>query len=174
VPGRLDGLRSAVDAVADARSALHAAIREAHEAGERVQAIADATGYSRQRIYQIVGPKPKADWRETAETRLAELDARWNALVDQVAEVERPPDAHIKRENAKRNGRRGKDARKGLKPRPSVLQEARSFAESKLLRVLLDHAQDARVVAIVAEIDEAHALRQALEAAYDRSLGIAD
>ena len=168
-------LQKAVQAVTDAREELHAAIREAVESGEKVTDVAKTTKYTRQRIYQIVGPKPKLEpSRKAMEARLAELDTRWELLVSELAEVERPPDAYIRRETAKRNGRRGKDARRGLPARATVAQETRSFAEAQLLNAIRKNPQDASVVILVRELDEANALRQSLEASYDSSLGITD
>jgi hypothetical protein len=54
-------LQKAVQAVTDAREELHAAIREAVESGDKVIDVANATGYTRQRIYQIIGPKTKLE-----------------------------------------------------------------------------------------------------------------
>lgn len=156
---------------AEYRSALQAARDSGLSAGD----IAPAAGVTRQAVLKLTSaPDVTYQWRAKAEARLAELDDRWERLVDEIAEMERPPDAHIQRENAKRNARRGKDARKGLRRRPSVLEEARAFAESKLLRTLRDHRDDPRIQTVLAEIDEANALRNALEACFDRSLGIAD
>jgi hypothetical protein len=153
------------------RAALQAARAAGHSAGE----IAGPAGVTRQAVLKATtAPETSEQWRAKAETRLAELDARWEALVDTVAEGNRPPDSYIRQVNAKRNGRRGKDARKGLARRPSVLEEARAFSETQLLRTLRDHPQDPRIAVVLRELDEAHAIRNSLEAAFDRSLGIAD
>lgn len=153
------------------RSALQAARDAGHSAGD----IAGPAGVTRQAVLKATSPPvASVQWRRKAEARLAELDSRWDSLVDALAATDRPPDQWMQRENAKRNGRRGKDARKGLRRRPSVLEEARAFAESKLLRTIRDHPQDPRVALVLRELDEAEAIRQALEASFDRSLGIAD
>jgi DNA-binding phage protein len=168
-------LQKAVQAVTDAREELHTAIREAVESGQRVVDVAEATGYTRQRVYQIVGPKTERNpSREVMEARLAELDTRWELLVNEVAAVDKPPAEWIARETAKRNSRRGIEARRGLPARPTVLGEARAAAESKLLRTLHDHAQDPRIVTVLAEILEANRLRESLDSLNDRALGITD
>jgi hypothetical protein len=170
-------VKRAAEAKRRAEQEYRSALQDARAAGHSAAEIAGPAGVTRQAVLKTTVPPPReseAQWRAKAEARLEELDARWEALVDKMAEVERPPDSYIRRETAKRNGRRGKDARKGLRPRPTVLQEARSFAESKLLRALRNHLEDPSVRLVLAELDEAHAIRNALEASFDRSLGIAD
>jgi hypothetical protein len=156
------------------RSALQAARNAGHSAAEIAKSAGVTRQAARQALLRLNVPPTHEPSRETMEARLAELDSRWELLIDELAEVERPPDAYMRRETAKRNGRRGKDARKGLASRPTVGQETRSFAEAKLLSALRRNPNDARVVALVRELDEANALRQALEAGYDSSLGITD
>jgi hypothetical protein len=164
-------LVDAVQAVTAAREGLNAAIVAAVESGQKVTDVAEATGLSRQRIYQIVGGKPRAKVSKP-EARLAELDKRWEALVDQVAAVEAPPSEYVKRETAKRNGRRGIDKRAGRPAKLTIIQETRIVAERKLLHTLRDHPEDPAVVALLAEIREAEAIRQSLEASFDQALGI--
>lgn len=168
----LDRVARAADSLAESERERRASLVAARAEGHSLRALAAAAGLTPEGVRKILAASDV--WRAKAERRLDELDGRWNALVDVLAEVERPPDAYIRRETAKRNGRRGKDARKGLRPRPTVAQETRTFAESKLLRALRDHPEDPSAVIVLAELAEAEAIRQALEAAYDRSLGIAD
>ena len=167
-------VKRAAEAKRRAELEYRSALQAARDAGHSATEIAGPAGVTRQAVLKTTVRPSEADWQAKAEARLAELDARWEALVDRMAEVERPPDAYIRRETAKRNGRRGKDARKGLRPRPTVLEETRAFAETKLLNALRNHPHDPSVRIVVAEIDEAHALRNALEACFDRSLGITD
>src|SRR6266852_1052563 len=163
-------VKRAAEAKRRAELEYRSALQAARDAGHSAAEIASPASVTRQAVLKTtVTPKPsEADWQAKAEARLAELDARWEALVTKLAEVERPPDAYIRRETAKRNGRRGKDARKGLRPRPTVLEETRAFAETKLLNALGNHPEDPSVRVVVAEIDEAHAIRNALEASFDR------
>jgi hypothetical protein len=166
-------VKRAADLRRRADEEYRASLQAARDSGLSAGDIAKPAGVTRQAVLKLTSaPSPTYQWRVKAEARLAELDDRWEHLVDEIAEMERPPDAHIKRENAKRNGRRGKDARKGLRRRPSVLEEARAFAEAKLLRTLHQHRDDIGVQRVVAEIAEAAALRDSLERCYDRSLGI--
>lgn len=168
-------VRRAAETKRQAEDEYRLALQAARDAGHSAAEIAAPAGVTRQAVLKATtAPTVSHQWRAKAEARLAELDARWELLVDALAETDRPPDNWMRWENAKRNGRRGKDARKGLARRPSVLEEARAFAESKLLRTLRDNAYDPRVRLVLGELDEAHAIRDALEACFDRSLGIAD
>jgi hypothetical protein len=167
-------VKRAAEARRRAEEEFRAALQAARDAGHSGAKIAQQVGenFTRQAVLKAT-VAPTGPSREAMEARLAELDARWDALVGKVAEVERPPDSYVKRETAKRNSRRGVESRRGLPPRATVLAETRVHAERKLLCTLRDHPEDSRVVAIVAEIVEAGAIRERLEASFDRSLGIA-
>jgi hypothetical protein len=175
MPKRTDPLarvERAAEAKRRAELEYRSALQAARDAGHSAAEIASPAGVTRQAVLKTTVAPQEADWQAKAEARLAELDSRWQLLVDKVAAMDKPPDAWIKLETAKRNGRRGIESRRGLPPRLTVLAEARVCAERKLLCTLRDHPEDSRVVAIVAEIIEAEAIRQRLEASYDRSIGL--
>ena len=181
VSSDLTALRQSRGALDKAQSDLRAGILRAHAEGARVAEIAEASGYTRQRIYQMLaqaGPD-EAGMR----ARLAELDAKWDALVDTLADGFMPGDA--KAEQARRNVLNGRIDRaqngvtrsgrrsgsvspvRGMRKLPTVRAEARDRAESKLLRLLQDKVGEPRLDAIRLELDEAASLRENLAALED-------
>lgn len=144
----------------DARSSLRQCIVEAYEQGEGASAIADAAGLSRQRVYQILEEEGVREKRMRA--RLAELDARYDQLVDALAAGEGKP-GDYKRVTAIQNGMNRKLSRRGVGWDP-VSVTLRNHAESKLLSVLEHRRHEPVVQRILAEIDEAALLRQKLTA----------
>lgn len=159
----LDTVRGATAEADAAKARVRDAIVEAHAAGESAIAIAAAAGLTRQRVYQLVAEASAAETRDRA--RLAELDTRYERLVDKLAAGEgRAGD--YKRVTALQNGQARKLARRGI-VQPTVKQMLRSHAESKLLAVL-DHRTDEPVVqGIRRDLDEAAALRKRFAALDD-------
>lgn len=189
MPSSLDGLREAAAVHAAAVSSLHAAeaerlrlLRAARAEGVSLARLAAAAGLSRQRVFQLVGcaepapaaePEPVPVFDEAAaRARVAEVDSKWSALVDRLAEVEKPSADFVRWETAKRNGRRGVRARRGLPAVPTVLAEVRGYAESKVLRFLSDNRGVVWVDRVVAELDEAYILRKRLESLDDARAGL--
>lgn len=155
----------------------------AKDAGRSVIEIAATAGITRSAVYQIIEGerKRRAGNETTMAARLGELDARWDALVDSVAETFMPADPRA--EQAIRNGTNAKAKRtlagvtragkaSGSVGRyrvvlPTVRREARNLAESKILRMLEHRGSEVIVRRIVAEIDEAALLREQLTALRD-------
>jgi transcriptional regulator with XRE-family HTH domain len=179
----MDAVRDAASAKREAEASYRGALVAAKAEGRSVAEIAKAAGVTRSAVYQVLrGEAKRQATDETAMTaRLAVLDARWDALVDAVSETFMPADPRA--EQAIRNGTNAKAKRtlagvnrsgkaSGSIGRhrvilPTVRQEARNLAEAKILRSLENNPQEPRVVAIVAELDEAYALRQQLTALRD-------
>ena len=177
------GIREAIERKREAEQAYRDAIVAARESGVSVQAIAAEAGITRSAVYQLLeGERRRREGSEEAmAARLAELDARWDALVDSVAETFMPADPRA--EQAIRNGQNAKakrtlaGVRKDGKPSgsigkhrvvlPTVRREARNLAEAKILRMLEHRVDEPLVRRIVAEIDEAAALREQLTALRD-------
>lgn len=179
----LDRITATRTAKAQAEADYRDAILTAKDDGASVPEIAKAAGITRSAVYQILEGERKR--RETDEARmaerLAELDRRWDTMIDQIAETFMP--ANPRAEQAIRNGHnaRAKRTLAGVRRDgrasgsvgrhrsilPTVRREARNLAESKVLRMLQDRPDEPLVQRIVAELDEAAALRQTLEALRD-------
>lgn len=99
--------------------------------------------------------------RRPIETRLAELDARWERLVDDAATMIKPADCRLIQ--SYRNRQAGRLRRRGLPPLETISQETRRVAEDKLLRLIDSNVGAAWAQAARAEIDEASRLRDELE-----------
>jgi hypothetical protein len=173
-----------LDRVRAAQAAVEAARVELRES---VATIGAALGVSRQRAHKLLGEAPSRRQAGTPELgtsaaqevertdrsalviRLAELDARWDAMVDTLAAGTLRADA--KQEQAWRNARAKKRARKGLKPYPTVRADARRFAEERLLQYLEDHPLLPVVQVATRELVEADAIREGLSALADDALG---
>jgi hypothetical protein len=173
----LADVRAAVAAAVRAQADVRASIIAAVASGVRVPEVAAAAGLTRGRVYQILQaarPVPTPD-EEVMLARLAELDERWEALVDLLAP--RPDDRRYNcgyaAETRFRNVANGKARKRG---RPPVYQDVkpliRDLAEAELLLVL-EHRGDELVVralgdfdrdATIRDLDEAAALRKDLAA----------
>jgi transcriptional regulator with XRE-family HTH domain len=179
----MDAVAKAATAKREAEARYRDAIVAARDAGQSAIQIAESAGITRSAVYQILeGERKRRETDEVRmEARLTELDARWDALVDAVAETFMPADPRA--EQAIRNGQNAKakrtlaGVRKDGKPSgsigryrvvlPTVRREARNLAESKILRMLENRADELLVQRIVADIDEAAALRETLTALRD-------
>lgn len=142
------------------RSAVLAAVRS-----DGVPAVSRAAGVSRQAVRQLVLRAGSDNGR--LRERLAELDGRWQSLVEWRAGAYTLKDASAI--TAYRNGRAGKRRKRGLGPLPTVRSEALALAESELLGFLRDGSSvdGVDLEAVRAEVLEAEALRDRLEAVSD-------
>lgn len=138
---------------------LRAAVRLAVSTGTPISRVAKEAGITRPTVYAWIRSDPESLMR----VRLAELDRRYESLVDAIAAREKPPAEAMRLEAAYRNGQAGKRRRKGLGPLPTPTAAVRDFAEAKLLRLLEhDGGEDPVLSRIRDEIEEAWNLRQAL------------
>lgn len=154
----------AVSEAAERRQSAEAAYRSAVVAAATDHGLSEtarAAGVTRQAVAQLV-KRARTDV-ERDRSRLAEIDARYESLVDAIAAREDP--AGLMADQRIRNGQAKRLARKGLGRLPTVREEIRDLAEAKLLRLLDDRREDpviAVIAAIVAELDEAAAIRERL------------
>jgi transposase-like protein len=179
----MDAVAVAATRKREAEALYRDAVVAAKESGRSVLDIARAAGVTRSAVYQLLDgeAKRRAGDEGRMRARLAELDARWDALVDAVAESFMPADPRA--EQAIRNGHNAKAKRTLAGVRkdgklsgsigkhrvilPTVRREARNIAEAKILRSLEDNPQEPRVMAIVGELNEAATLREQLTALQD-------
>lgn len=112
--------------------------------------------------------------RRAREARLAELDARYERLVDSVASVIGPGPEALAADQRFRNLRAGRQRRRGLVALPTARVEARSYAETRLLATLHANPSDPACAAALAEIAEAFELRQVAEAERESLFPIED
>jgi hypothetical protein len=167
---QLEQVRKAVEAKRRAeegyRAALVSAVQSLEDGGDKAPyaKVADVAGVSRQAVREIV--KRHADDATSDERRMRErlalLDATYERAIDRM--TDKP--GYMKRVTAFQNARAKKLGRRGL-AYPPVSVQMRDYAESLFLRALEEHADDPRWERIIADIDEAAALRKALEALDD-------
>lgn len=121
----------------------------------------------------IIGDSPYAHRTdEWIRQRLGVLTDKYNKFVDELGLAEgRAGD--YKTTTAYQNMYAKKLARKGI-VQPTVKQQLRGLAESKLLRLLESRPDEPVVQRIVAEIDEAAALGKELSLRNDAALGVSD
>jgi DNA invertase Pin-like site-specific DNA recombinase len=72
---------------------------------------------------------------EEIEARIAEIEARWDKVLDEYADAFKHP-RFERREQNFRNAQAGKRRRKGLPARGTVANERRAFAEAKLFHLV--------------------------------------
>lgn len=126
--------------------------------GCRTQLKRHAGGARETELRRYLAQLEQARAEQPLRARLAELDARWNELVDTAA-----TGATIsKADTAWRNARRRREARKG-RYLMTAKEEARHYAETTILALIARHADAAWAQRAQAEIDEAHDLRRQLE-----------
>lgn len=136
--------------------------------GQPAARVAKAAGVSRETLYKWLRADGVATEALALErrlrTRLAELDGRWNELVERVMAREKMPVEAIRLEAAKRNAQAGKRRRKGLPPLPTISDDLRAFAEAKILRLVDDRPGEPVLRVVGQELDEAWTIRQRLQA----------
>lgn len=101
------------------------------------------------------------------DARLAELDARYERLVDAIAASMTIDPAGLNGDQRFRNLGAGRARRRGLAPVRTARAELRDYAETRLLGMLNATPSDPTCEAILAEIAEAFELRQARDADRD-------
>ena len=154
--------------IGKAHAEFRAAVVAAHDGGRGLSAreVAEAAGLTRQRVYQLLEP---TDGEIAA--RIADIRGRWEATVERFAEGWKNQ-GWERVEQARRNGKARKRARKGLKPFPTVADDRRAYAE-KLLLAAIDRQPDHPVfVRVVDEFAEWDRLAALLERRLDRRSGI--
>ncbi len=167
----LSALREARQGIDLARLNLHNAVKATKAKGVPVPVIAKELGVTRQRVYQMlrdgVAAKPLGVDPEiqALRDRLAELDKRWNTMVDRLAPAFVRPDQ--KQETGARNKVAKKRANKGLPPLRTVKAEARAFAEEHVLEYITNHPELAACQVAGRELVEADAIREQLTALAD-------
>lgn len=145
------------------------AIVAAHAAGSSYRQIAAVTGLSFQRVAQIVTaarPEPETDVA-AMQARLAELDARFERLIDAVARPDLPLGDSLRRDQAAKNGQAKARRRKKLGPLPTVRMDIRAQAEAEILNRLFESPDDAYCRRVIGELGEAESLREALASHID-------
>lgn len=170
----LDNVRGAREALEAAKVALRDAVVSAVGSGERAVDVADAAGFTRQRVYQLVSEAGATEERMSA--RLAELDERWERWIDRLAPRvdDRRYVAGYAAVTRFQNAANGKSVKRGRgKVYRDVRPLIRDLAESELLEVL-EHRGDELVIealgegfdvqAVRLELDEAATLREKLSA----------
>jgi len=155
-------------AVAKAHAGFRAAVVREHDGGRGMSAseIAAAAGLTRQRVYQLLEPTDAE-----CEARIADIRGRWEATVARFAEGWKSQ-GWERVEQARRNSKAKKRARKGLGPLPTIASLRRGYAEELLLAAIdsqPDHPVFVRVRDELAEWDRLAAL---LERRRDRRSGI--
>jgi SPP1 gp7 family putative phage head morphogenesis protein len=130
-----------------------------------------------------IGPMTEQEWRRAAAARLKEIDAKWDKFSDQLAPVFsniRGEASFRTRENAKaalqeagvtRSGRRSGASGAKSTRRMTVKAELRQAGERAALQFLADHPDEPLVKHVVGLLDEAEALRDALEATRNAEVG---
>jgi hypothetical protein len=131
--------------------------------GYRTQLKRNAGGAREAELRRYIAQLVEARDRLPLEERLAELDGRWNRLVDEVAAALDLGPERNRRIQAHRNGQARKRARRGLGPLESIKAEIRRNAEDEILRRINAHADEAWARRALAEIDEAYDLRAELD-----------
>lgn len=158
-----------------AEQEYRAALAEAHAQGAGYAELARSAGISRQAVRQLIARhRTEADDERAMRARLEELDARWDALVDRLAARNMPDEKTRRRDQAYRNARNGRSAKKNARTRkrlPTVGEEIRGLAEAEVLRLLQNRPDDPLVRRIRAEVDEAETLRLQLQAIGERTRG---
>lgn len=154
MPADLSGVRDAAKARDDAETAYRTAIFDAYVAGASFADLAAELGVSRQAVRQLM-----ARTEESMSRRLAEIDGKYEAAVD--AMTDKP--GYLKRVTAYQNGMSRKLGKRGLAYAPVSVQ-MRDYAESLLLQTLESRRDDPVVELVVAELDEAAAIRKRLTA----------
>jgi hypothetical protein len=113
---------------------------------------------------------PQPDETARLEARLAELDNRWNKLVDQVAAAEHGAPGDYADITRRRNMQAKKRRNRGLEPLPTVKSDLRNLGESKLIKLIRDKPDEPVVKRLRAEIEEAHTIRERLNARGEASI----
>lgn len=180
MPDPLERVQDAARERERAASAFVQALQDARDAGYSGAAIAARAGVTRQRVLQLT--ENPANTEAGMTRRLAELDARWDRLVDAIAPRFAHPDP--RGEQARRNVKNGRAAKRyarsakacesrgipvGRPPVriPTVAEETRNLAETYLLRFLENDATHPLLVNVRRELDEAASLREKLAALQD-------
>ena len=148
----LDSVRKAAKARDEAESAYRLSLLDAYVAGTSYSVLAAELGVSRQAVRQLIQRT-----EENMRRRLEEIDARYQSVVD--AMTDKP--GYLKRVTAYQNANSKKLGRRGLAYKPVSVQ-MRDYAESLLLETLEHKRGDPIVELVVAELDEAAAIRKRL------------
>lgn len=173
---------AALQARTDAEGAFVASLRTARDAGNTLQAIADVCGMTRAGVLYLLRKHDGQGDEARMVARLAELDDRWERFIDGLAEAFTSPDA--KREQLRRNAENGKARRKHARADaasakrgfrgvarvalvPTVKSEGRRFAETYALSYVEKNPGHPVVARVLAELDEAAALREKLTTLHD-------
>jgi len=153
-------------AIAKAHADFRATVRTVHADGLGVQAIATAAGLTRQRVYQLVEPTDAE-----LEARIADIDRKWDTAVERFADQWRLQ-SWERVEQARRNSKAKKRARKGLGPLPTIASERRLFAETRMLEAIRSQPDHPVFVDVRRQLADRDALAAKLERRADRRSGI--
>jgi len=154
-------------AIAKAHADFRTAVVDVHKAGGiSAQAIATAAGLTRQRVYQLLEPSDAE-----LEAKIADVDARWSAAVERFAEQWKSP-TYERVEQAKKNGKARKRARKGLGPLPTIASERLRYAETLMLQALDSEPDNPVFVDVRRQLADRDRLATKLERRADRRSGI--